>query len=214
MLQVAYTIIDIIQWILFPYRSSLPRIICQLPRCGIRGWDTFDFRHMEGDSRSWAFSNRAFWGPGVSVILLVAENKDLTIHTEPHWDYEPHTWQNTSLKCRPRALSFRKIFTGRTGAEAPTFWPTDAEPTHQKRPWCWERLRQQEKWVAEVEGVGQNHWLTRAWANSRRQWRTGGPGLLRSTRSWRVEHDLVTEQQQVQGEKLNKPKGKLPICYC
>ena len=158
-LQVVYTIIDIIQWILFPYRSSLPRIICQLPCCGIRGWDTFDFRHMEGDSRSWAFSNRAFWGPGVSVILLVAENKDLTVHTEPHWDYEPHTWQNTSLKCRPRALSFRKIFTGRTGAEAPTFWPTDAEPTHQKRPWCWERLRQQEKWVAKDEGVGQNHWL-------------------------------------------------------
>ena len=42
------------------------------------------------------------------------------------------------------------IFIGRTGAEAeaPVLWPPDVakepkceEPTHWKRPWCWERLR-------------------------------------------------------------------------
>ena len=34
------------------------------------------------------------------------------------------------------------IFTGRTDAEAeaPILWPSDAEPIHWKRPWCWERL--------------------------------------------------------------------------
>ena len=35
------------------------------------------------------------------------------------------------------------IFIGRTDAEveAPIVWPPDAESTHWKRPWCWERLR-------------------------------------------------------------------------
>ena len=35
------------------------------------------------------------------------------------------------------------IFIGRTDAEAetPVFWPPDAELTHWKRPWCWERLK-------------------------------------------------------------------------
>ena len=34
------------------------------------------------------------------------------------------------------------IFIRRTGTEAPIRWPLDAkEPTHWKRPWCWERLR-------------------------------------------------------------------------
>ena len=35
------------------------------------------------------------------------------------------------------------IFIGRTDVEAetPVLWPPDAELTHWKRPWCWERLR-------------------------------------------------------------------------
>ena len=34
------------------------------------------------------------------------------------------------------------------------------------------------------------------WANSRRQWKRGKPGMLQSTGLQRVRHDLVTEQQQ------------------
>ena len=34
------------------------------------------------------------------------------------------------------------------------------------------------------------------WANSERQWRTVEPGMLQSTGSQRVGHNLVTEQQQ------------------
>ena len=39
------------------------------------------------------------------------------------------------------------IFIGRinTEAEPPILWPPDAEPTHWKQPWCWERLKQEEK---------------------------------------------------------------------
>ena len=37
---------------------------------------------------------------------------------------------------------------------------------------------------------------TWVWANSERKWRTGKPGLLPSTGSQRISHDLTTEQQQ------------------
>ena len=33
------------------------------------------------------------------------------------------------------------IFIGRTVAEVPRLWPSDAQSTHWKRPWCWERLK-------------------------------------------------------------------------
>ena len=56
------------------------------------------------------------------------------------------------------------------------------ELTHWKRSWCWERLR--------AGGEGDNGrwdgWMasptqwTCIWANSRRQWRTGKPGMLQS----------------------------------
>ena len=69
--------------------------------------------------------------------------------------------------------------------------------THWKRPWCWERLR------AGGEGGyrGWDDWMasptqwTWVWANSRRWWRTGKPGVLQSMGSQRDGHDLVTEQQ-------------------
>ena len=56
------------------------------------------------------------------------------------------------------------------------------EPTHWKRPWCWERLRARWKggdresdgWMASPT---QWPWV---WANSRRWWRTGQPGVLQS----------------------------------
>ena len=64
------------------------------------------------------------------------------------------------------------------------------ELTHWKRPWCWERLK------AKVKGGhrGWNHWLasltqwTWVWANSRREWETGKPGVLQSMKSRRVRH--------------------------
>ena len=38
---------------------------------------------------------------------------------------------------------------------------TDAkEPSHWKRPWCWERLGQDEKGITEDEMIGWHHWLS------------------------------------------------------
>ena len=63
------------------------------------------------------------------------------------------------------------------------------ELTHQKRPWCWERLK---------AGEGADRWwdgwmasLTRwtwVWTSSGSWWRTGNPGMLQSIMSQRVRH--------------------------
>lgn len=83
--QVAHTIIYIITLILFPYRSAFPGVVCRLPSCGIRRWDTFDFRHEDGDRGSQAFSDGASQGPGVTVTRLVLDSTvcNSTIHTKP-----------------------------------------------------------------------------------------------------------------------------------
>ena len=47
------------------------------------------------------------------------------------------------------------IFIERTDAKVPIFWPL--EPTYWKRSWCWERLKQKEKQVAEM--IGWHHRL-------------------------------------------------------
>ena len=87
------------------------------------------------------------------------------------------------------------ILIGRTDgeAEAPEFgrlmWTFRAlatrckEPTHQKRPWCWERLRA----GGERDNRGWGSWMasptqwTWVWANFGRWWRTGKPGMLGSS---------------------------------
>ena len=73
------------------------------------------------------------------------------------------------------------------------------EPTHWIRPWCWQRLRAGGKggdwgWDGWMASLTSWTWV---WANSRRRWWTEKPGMLQSTGSQRVEHDLATEQQQV-----------------
>ena len=56
------------------------------------------------------------------------------------------------------------------------------EPTHWKRPWCWERLKAEE----EESNRGWDGWMasliqwTWTWANSGRWWGTGRPGVLQS----------------------------------
>ena len=53
------------------------------------------------------------------------------------------------------------------------------EPIHWKRPWCWKRLRAREGSDRALDGwmASPIQW-TWVWANSRRWWRTGKPGML------------------------------------
>ena len=69
------------------------------------------------------------------------------------------------------------------------------EPTHWKRPWCWERS----KVGGEEDDRGWDGWMaspmqwTWVWVGSR-SWRwTGKPGMLQSMGSQRVGHNCVTE---------------------
>ena len=90
-----------------------------------------------------------------------------------------------------------RIFIGRTDAEAETnslaTW--SEEPSHWKRPWCWERL----KVGGEVDDRGWDGWMASlmrwrwVWVGSRSWWWTGKPGVLPFMGSQRVGHDWVTE---------------------
>ena len=69
------------------------------------------------------------------------------------------------------------------------------EPTHLKRPWCWERL----KAGGEGDDRGWDGWMasstqwTWVWVNSRSWWWTGKPGMVQSMGLQRAGHDWVTE---------------------
>ena len=68
------------------------------------------------------------------------------------------------------------------------------ELTHWKRPWCWERLKEE----GEGDDRGWDDWMalptcwTWVWASSRTWWWTGKPGVLQSMGSLRVRHDWAT----------------------
>ena len=76
--------------------------------------------------------------------------------------------------------------------------------THWKRPWCWERL----KAGGEGDNRGWGGWMasptqwTWVWANSRKWWLTGKPGMLQSLGWQRVRHNWTTEQQHLVGKLL------------
>ena len=71
------------------------------------------------------------------------------------------------------------------------------EPTHWKRPWCWERL----KVGGEGDDRGWDGWMasftqwTWVWASSGSWWWTGRPGMLQSMGSKRVGYDWASKQQ-------------------
>ena len=93
------------------------------------------------------------------------------------------------------------IFTGRTDAKSfswswnsntlTTWWK---EPTHCKRPWCWERLKVGEEgddrgWDGWMESSTPWTWI---WASSGSWWWIGKPGMLQSMGLQRVGHDWAT----------------------
>ena len=69
------------------------------------------------------------------------------------------------------------------------------EPTHWKRPWCWEGLGA----GGEGDDRGWDGWMasstrwTWVWVDSGSWWWTGRPGVLRFMGSQRIGHDWATE---------------------
>ena len=69
------------------------------------------------------------------------------------------------------------------------------ELTHQKRPWCWGRLKaggqgEDRKWDGWMASPTRWTWIC---ASSRNWWWSGKPGVLQSMGSQRVGHNWVTE---------------------
>ena len=72
------------------------------------------------------------------------------------------------------------------------------ELTGWKRHLCWGRLKAggeggSRGWDGQMASSTQWTWV---WANSRRWWQTGKPGLLQPVGSQRVGHNLATEQKR------------------
>ena len=76
---------------------------------------------------------------------------------------------------------------------------SNEELTHWTRPWCWERLKAKgERGLRGWDDGMASPTLWRLiWANSRRQWSIGKPGVLQSMGSQRVGHNLMTEKQKI-----------------
>ena len=78
------------------------------------------------------------------------------------------------------------IFIGRTDAEAPILWPPDVKTWLIGKDWCWQRLKAGEGGDRGWDGwMISLTWWTWVWANSRRRWRTGKPGVL-----WQISPQL------------------------
>ena len=68
------------------------------------------------------------------------------------------------------------------------------ELTHWKRPWCWERLKVEERDDRGKDGwMASPTWWTWVWASSRSWWQAEKPGVLQFMGSQRVGHNWVTE---------------------
>ena len=65
----------------------------------------------------------------------------------------------------------------------PYFGQLCEEPTHWKRPWCWERMRAEERGMTEDEVVGWHHWLNRH-ESEQTQGDSEGQGSLGCCSSW------------------------------
>ena len=87
------------------------------------------------------------------------------------------------------------LFPGRTDPEALILWPSDAKSwligkdRDAGKDWGQEEKGNDRGWDSWMASVTQWTWI---WANSRRWWRTGKPGMLQSIGSQRVRCNLVT----------------------
>ena len=116
-----------------------------------------------GYKERWTLKNWCFWTVGLKKILASALNFKEIQQVHPKENQSEYSLEGLMLKLKLQTLAA---------------WCK--ELTHLKRPWCWERLKAQ----GEGEDRGQDGWMassnqqTWVWANSRRWWQTGRPGVL------------------------------------
>ena len=99
------------------------------------------------------------------------------------------------------------IFIGRTDAEAPILWPLNAEPTHQKMHWCWERLTAK----GEKSGWGWDGWMASptqwTWILSKLQ------ELVKDREAWHAAIHWVTNSWTWLSNWTTKTRTEVGECY-
>ena len=133
-----------------------------------------------GYKESWALKNWCFW----TVVLEKTLESPLDCkEIQPVNPKGNQSW----------------IFIGRTDGcwswNSTTFATWCEELTHQKRPWCWERLKAGREgddrgWDAWMVSQTQRTWV---WVSFGSWCRTGNPGVLQSMGLQRVRNDQATE---------------------
>ena len=126
---------------------------------------------------AWALKNQCFW----IVVLEKTLKSPLDCKIKPVNSKGSRSW----------------IFILRTDAEAetPILWLPEAKNRLiWKRPWCWERLKEEEGdnrgWDGWMTSLTQWMWV---WVNSESWWGTGKHSVLQSMGSQKVRHDWATE---------------------
>ena len=89
------------------------------------------------------------------------------------------------------------------------------EPTHWRRPWCWERLKVggeggKRRWDGWMASPTQRTWV---WVRSGSWWWTGKPGVLQSMGSQRVGNNWVTDVTDVVLMKICYEFNPRPIPF-
>ena len=158
----------------------------------------WELDHKEG----WAPKNGCFW------TVVLEKTLESPLDYKEIWSVYPKKNQSS-------------IFIGRTNTEteAPILWPPDVKSQLiGKNPHAGKDWEQEEMEATEDETVGWMTSLTQwtwVWANARRSWRTGKPGVLHSMGSQRVGHSWATEQKQ-QWQYLKLPfsgrRGLYSLC--
>ena len=121
------------------------------------------------------------------------------------------SWGSLGLQGDPTSPSKRRSVLGVHWKDWCWGWNSNTlatwceELTHWKRPWCWERLRAEEKGTTEDEMVGWHHWLD----GHEFGWTLGvgdGKGGLGCCSSWGCKESDMTERLNWT-ELINKHLG-------
>ena len=127
------------------------------------------------------------------------------------WSTEQISWESLRQQGDQTSQSYRKSTLSIHWKDWCWGWSSNTlgtwceEPTHWRRHWCWERVKAEE----EEGDKGWDGWMaspiqwTWTWANSRRWWRTGRPGVLK-WQSWTQLGDRTTTKKQYSRTRVGK----------
>ena len=118
-----------------------------------------------------------------------------------NWGVGEDSWESLGLQEDQNSLFYSKSVLNIRWKDWCWSWSSNTlatwceELTHQKRPWCWERLKAGREgdgkgWDGRMASLTQWTWV---WADSRSWWWTGKPGVLKSMGSQRIRHNWATE---------------------